>query len=187
MASGHELATGLRGFDRLASSLDRVTAFASALGTGLILAIMLLIVADVVGRFLFGRPIAGVPELVAMSILAIVFLQIADTLARGKLTRAEVLLAFLERRAPRAAEALNAVLHAVGALLAGVLVSAFYPLFLRSWGRDEMVGTVGQFLAPIWPVHLVVLIGAALLFAVFAMRAAAHAIRAWRGPPDAAR
>ena len=187
MASRGELSTGLRAVDRLAHLLDRVTALASALGIGLILAVMLLIVADVVGRFVFGRPIAGVPEMVAMSILAIVFLQIADTVACGKLTRAEVLPAFLERRAPRAAEALNAMLHAAGALLVGVLISAFYPLFLRSWGRGEMVGTVGQFLAPIWPVHGVVLVGAALLFAVFAMRTAAHTIRAWRGPPGAVR
>ena len=51
-------------------------------------------------------------------------------------------------------------MHLAGVGLVGVLVHAFYPLFTRSYGRSEMVGTVGQFLAPIWPTYLVVLLGA---------------------------
>ena len=44
-----------------------------------------------------------------------------------------------------------------------------------------MVGTVGQFMAPIWPVHLIVLVGSAMLLAVFLMRTLCLAIRAWNG------
>lgn len=181
MSAIQDLPTGLRPFDMLARLLNRVTALFSALGTLLILAIMLLIASDVVGRFFFGHPIAGVPEMVAMSILAIVFLQIANTTAEGKLTRSDAMLGFIYRRSPRLAEAFDALLHLAGAVLLAILLSAFYPQYQRSYGRDEMIGTVGQFLAPIWPVHGIVLLGSGLLFLVFIVRALALAIRAIRG------
>lgn len=181
MAATEDLRTGLRLVDTSARVLDRATAVMSAAGTLTILLVMLLISIDVIGRFFLGRPIAGVPELVAMSILAIVFLQIANTLARGKLTRSDALLGYVRRRNPRLGDGFDALMHAAGAFLVYVLVTAFYPLFLRSYGRNEMVGTVGQFIAPIWPVHLIVLVGSAMLLAVFIMRTLCLAIRAWRG------
>jgi TRAP-type mannitol/chloroaromatic compound transport system permease small subunit len=183
MISPSEHETGYRPLDIAAGLLERVTAFASMIGTVGILAIMLLISTDVIGRFVFGRPIAGVPEMVAMSILAIVFLQIANTLARGKLTRSDAFLKMVRRRAPRLADVLDAALHGAGAWLVWMLITAFYPLFLRSYGRGQMVGTVGQFLAPIWPVHGIVLIGSVLLFAVFVSRALALSVHAVRGRP----
>ncbi|GAB4273881.1 MAG: hypothetical protein Kow0013_27870 [Pararhodobacter sp.] len=181
MSTMQDLRTGLAPFDALCRAVDRLTAFLSALGTVLILGVMLLITVDVIGRGAFAAPIAGVPEMVAMSILAIVFLQIANTTAQGKLTRSDALLGVLARRSPRLAEGMDALLHGAGAVLLAILVSAFHPQFLRSYGRGEMVGTVGQFLAPIWPVHGIVLLGAALMLLVFALRALALAIRALRG------
>ena len=178
-----DLRTGLAPVDAAARLLDRLTALFSALGTVLILAVMAMISVDVGGRFLFGRPIAGVPEMVAMSILAIVFLQIANTLARGKLTRSDALLNMLRNRRPRLADALDAALHGAGAFLIYMLLTAFWPLFMRSYGRGQMVGTVGQFLAPIWPVHGIVVLGSALMLAVFVMRAIALTTRAVRGAP----
>ena len=53
---------------------------------------MLLINSDVLGRNLFNAPVRGVTELVSLSIVGIVFLQLADTLHSGRFTRADVLL-----------------------------------------------------------------------------------------------
>ncbi|WP_323036475.1 TRAP transporter small permease subunit [Pararhodobacter sp.] len=183
MSAIQDLPTGLKPFDLLARFLTRITALLSVVGTLLILGIMVLISVDVTGRFFFGTPIAGVPEMVAMSILAIVFLQISNTLAEGKLTRSDALIGAIHRNNPRLAEGFDALLHLAGATLLAILVSAFYPQFLRSYGRSEMIGTVGQFLAPIWPVHGIVLLGAGLMFLVFVTRALALAIRAIRGAP----
>lgn len=176
-----DLHTGLAPLDTAARWLDRVTALFSAAGTALILAVMLLIVAEVVSRGAFGRPIAGVIELVSMSILAIVFLQLANTLARGKLTRSDALLTALRHRFPRLGDGFDAALHLAGAWLVWILLTAFLPQFQRSYGRGEMVGTVGQFLAPIWPVHGIVVAGSALMLAVFVMRALLLLARAIRG------
>ena len=75
-------------------------------GTLLIVAVMLLVNADVIGRGAFDAPVSGVPEMVSMSIVAIVFLQIAQTFRTGRLTRTELLLGGLQKpqsaRPPRA-------------------------------------------------------------------------------------
>ena len=178
-----DLRTGVAPLDAAARGLDRVTAAVSALGTALILAVMGLIVAEVLGRRLFGAPIPGVIEMVSMSILAIVFLQLANTTARGRLTRSEAVLGAIRARAPRLGDGLDAVLHLAGAWLVWTLLSAFWPQFQRSYGRGEMVGSVGQFLAPIWPVHGIVVGGAGLMLAVFATRALLLAVRSLRGAP----
>lgn len=170
VSTSPETPTGLRSFDLVFRLFDRLTAVMSMIGTAAILFIMGIITADVVGRAFLGRPIAGVPEIVSMLILSIVFLQIANTLLRGRLTRADGFLMLVRAKSPRAAGVLDAVMHMAGVGLVGVLVHAFYPLFLRSYGRSEMVGTVGQFLAPIWPTYFVVLIGALALCFAFALR-----------------
>lgn len=163
--------TGIRVFDTVFRLFDRFTAAMSVIGTAAILFIMCLITADVVGRAFFNYPLHGVPEIVSMLILSIVFLQIANTLLRGHMTRADGFMMLLRSRSRRAAGLLDVVMHLAGVGLTGVLVYAFFPLFLRSWGRNEMIGTVGQFLAPIWPTYFVVLVGSAALCIGFALRA----------------
>ena len=188
MSTPSETRTGLRGFDLVFRLFDRLTALMSVIGTVAILFIMCLITADVVGRAFLGRPIPGVPEIVSMLILGIVFLQIANTLLRGRLTRADGFLMLVRSKSPKAAGVLDAVMHLAGVGLVGVLVHAFYPLFLRSFGRNEMVGTVGQFLAPIWPTYFVVLVGAAALCVAFALRAVGILIVTFSSPaPEAGR
>ena len=68
---------------------------------------MLLIACDVLGRNLFGRPISGVPELVSLTIVAIVFLQAPQALKAGRMTRSDALAKVLEARAPRLSAAVN--------------------------------------------------------------------------------
>lgn len=182
MASANQ--TGLRALDAAYRLFDRFTALMSVIGTAAILFIMCIITADVVGRFFFGRPIPGVPEIVSMLILSIVFLQISNTLLRGRLTRADGFLMLLRSRSPRLAGIVDAVMHLAGVGLMAVLVYAFYPLFMRSYGRSEMVGTVGQFLAPIWPTYLVVLVGSAALCLAFALRAVGILVVTFRTSKD---
>jgi len=171
VATTPETPTGIRSFDLVFRFVDRVTAAMSMIGTAAILFIMCLIVADVVGRAFFSHPLPGVPEIVSMLILGIVFLQIANTLLRGRLTRADGFLMLVRSKSPRLEGALDALMHLCGVGLVGVLVYAFYPLAVRSYGRNEMVGTVGQFLAPIWPTYFVVLLGAIMLCLAFLLRA----------------
>ena len=145
----------------------RVVQALNALGTLWIVLLMVLINTDVLGRNLLNAPVRGVTELVSMSIVGIVFLQLADTLHSGRITRADVMLQGLEQRRPRLAALLHATFHVVGALLmATILWAAWGPLW-ESIRIREYVGAIGDFTAPMWPVRLVMLVGLAATLATF--------------------
>lgn len=161
--------------------LHRLTGAMNALGTLWILALMVLINVDVAGRNLFTAPLRGVPELIALSIVGIVFLQLADTLHRGRFTRAEVLLGRLQKTRPVIADLLHALYHAVGAGLMLVILWASWTPLVESVRIREYTGAIGDFQAPVWPIRLITLVGLgvtalcyALLFAADLKRAAAR-------------
>lgn len=150
--------------------LDAITQFANVIGTALIVALMLLIGTDVAGRVVFNQPVAGVPEMVSLSIVAIVFLQVPQALRAGRFTRSDALLGKISAARPRLGKALEIVFDTVAIALLAVLAYASWPLFVRAWQRDTFVGAVGDFTAPIWPVKAIIVIGTILLIAQFAAR-----------------
>lgn len=151
-------------------ALDAVTQAMNVCGTALILALMLLIGADVAGRNLFGRPVPGVPEMVALSIVAIVFLQVPQTLRRGRMPASDALPKILARHAPRASRALSDLWDVVGMAVVGTVAWATWPLFLRAWDSGTFIGAVGDFTAPVWPVKVTILLGATMTGLQFAAR-----------------
>ena len=62
----------------------RLVAGLNSVGTAWIFALMVLINVDVIARFVFNSPIQGVTELVELSIVGIVFLQISDAVFGGR-------------------------------------------------------------------------------------------------------
>lgn len=157
--------------------LDAATVALNVMGTLLIVAIMLLIGADVLLRNVFGAPISGVPEMVALSIVAIVFLQVPQTLRSGRFTRSDAVLEAVRRRAPRVALIMETVFDTAAILLLAALLYASWPLFTKSWINGTFVGALGDFTAPLWPVKLIICVGTGMLMAQFAARIA----RLWRG------
>lgn len=139
--------------------MHRLTGAMNALGTLWILALMVLINLDVFGRNLLATPVRGVTEMVSLSIVGIVFLQLADTLRAGRFTRADVLLDQLKKSRPAVADALYMVFHLVGlALMVVILLASWEPL-VESVRIQEYVGAIGDFQAPVWPVRLITLVG----------------------------
>ncbi|MBE2243366.1 MAG: TRAP transporter small permease [Burkholderiaceae bacterium] len=155
----------------LPGRFERLTQTLNAIGTLWIVALMLLINADVLGRELFDTPVRGVTELVALSIVGIVFLQLGDTLAVGRMTRADILLDHLKRTTPRLAAALQALYHLVGALLMGVILWASWAPLMESIRIQEYVGAVGDFTAPVWPVRVIMLVGMVVTLVTFVLLA----------------
>lgn len=161
----------------------RVIGVMNALGTLWIIGLMILINADILGRGAFNSPIAGAPELVAFSIVGIVFLQLAHTLRSGSMTRSDVLLNVLERRAPRFRRGLLAAFHLVGGVLMLVIAWKYLPSVLEAWVRPErnFMGNPGFFTIPQWPLFVIVFLGivaTAIQFLIMAIgdtRAAAGA------------
>jgi TRAP-type mannitol/chloroaromatic compound transport system permease small subunit len=159
-------------YDRaLPLGLHRVFGAMNALGTLWILALMVLINLDVFGRNLLGAPVRGVTEMVSLSIVGIVFLQLADTLRTGRFTRADILLDRLKRTRPALCDGLHALFHLVGlALMLVILVASWEPL-AQAVRIREYVGAIGDFQAPVWPVRLITLVGLAATALCFALLA----------------
>lgn len=157
--------------------IDQLTLLLNVIGTLLIVAIMVLVNADVIGRVVFNAPISGVPEIVSMSIVAIVFLQVAQAFRKGRLTRTEAVLGFLEKRVPRMRVFLELVFSVAAIALIWQLLAASQPLFMKAWIRNTYEGTVGDFTAPIWPVKLIILIGCTALLVQLVLHASATAFQ----------
>jgi len=161
--------------------IDNITMALNVIGTLLILAIMVLVNADVIGRGALGLPISGVPEMVSMSIVAIVFLQVAHTFRMGKLTRSDAVLGMIESRSSRLRALVEFIFccSAIGIMVQ--LLNASWPLFMKSWTRNTFEGTIGNFTAPIWPVKFIILIGCAALIVQLLLAAGDALHTFWNG------
>lgn len=151
--------------------LHRLVSAMNALGTLWILALMVLINLDVFGRNLLGAPVRGVTELVSLSIVGIVFLQLGDTLRTGRFTRADILLDRLKRTRPALNDALHALFHLVGLVLMVVILLASWEPLVESIRIREYVGAIGDFQAPVWPVRLITLLGLSVTAVCFGLLA----------------
>lgn len=148
-----------------------ITSTMNSIGTVWVFVLLIIINLDIFSRFLFNRPIRGIPEIVSLSIVGLVFMQIAHTLKVGRLTRAETLLNLLRKRFPRGASILNGVFHLVGAGLFWLILWGSYPMFIKAWRIGEYVGAEGDFMAPVWPVKLIILVGSAAAIIQFLLLA----------------
>lgn len=145
-----------------AGLVDRLTRLFNAIGSAAIFALMCLICADVAGRYFFNSPIFGVTEIVEISIVAIVFAQLADTTARGKITRADGLLLSLQDRRPGLARAIDIAAALFGIALMAVLAYGVIPAAINDYRNGYFIGTVGIFTFPAWPTRAVIAIGVIL-------------------------
>ena len=150
--------------------LDHIAAIMNVAGSALILGLMILIGLDVAGRNLFGAPLPGVPELVSLSIVAIVFLQSPQTLRAGRMPRSTVLLDALIKRRPRLAKWIEDVWDAIGLAVLAIIVWATWPRLVRDWERGTFVGAIGDFTAPTWPAKATIVAGSAILVLQFLAR-----------------
>jgi len=136
-------------------------------GTALIFALVVLINLDVFSRFLFNAPIDGVTELVELSIVAIVFLQLGDAVRAGRLTRSDGLYSRLQNKYPRFAHGLGALFDIAGALFFVTIIMGSIPRLVDAWQRGYYAGNRGIFVVPVWPVRLILVIGAITVVFVF--------------------
>ena len=158
-----------------AGALAQVAIWLSRFSALWILAITLLICADITGRTVFATPIRGVTELVSLSLVAIVFLGVTHGLLSGRITRAEVLIGWLETHRVSGAALLNSVYCVVGAVLSLIIAFATWPLFTTALRSDEFLGVEGDFTVVVWPVMLIVVVGSGLLGATLAVSSLHHA------------
>src|SRR5512133_726024 len=142
----------------LVKLLHGLMASLNILGAVWVLLIMLLITVDVIGRAFFNSPLFGVPEIVKISVVGLVWCQMAHTLKIGAHLRSTILVDRMPPAARRTIEILSCIL---GASMFGLIVYSGWDTMTEAWRIGEFEGDE-PVRVPTAPVRTLVLIGAAL-------------------------
>ena len=117
-----------------------------------------IIIADIVSRGLFNDPLNGVREIVANSIVIIVFLQAGYAIRSRSMLSADFLVSRFPPAAQRAALALG---YLLGVVFFAFIIWGGWQLAIDAWVGGEFEGE-GALRVPAWPTRFMILIGSAL-------------------------
>lgn len=143
--------SGLRLFHWIMAALNMIGAVWVAL-------IMVLITVDVTGRAFFDSPLFGVPEIVKISVVGLVWCMMAHTLKVGAHLRSTILLDRMPPRLRNAVEILSCVL---GVVMFALIVYSGWNNMIDAWQIGEFEGE-DPVRVPTYPIRSLVIIGAAL-------------------------
>lgn len=155
------------GLSRVANVLAITT---NALGTLVVLALVVVLNIDVIARGLFSSPLKGTYEIVQFSVVMIVFLQLPDVVRVDRLTRSDGVLMMMGRTRPGFAATLRRSINALSAIFMGLIAYITFPEFLHMWDTQDYFGVPGLFTLPWWPVKLVISVGCALSCLIFVLK-----------------
>jgi len=172
----------LKFLDTLRRTFDWIVIVANAAASAWIFVLMALIVTDIVLRFVFGAPISGVTEIVEISIVIIVYLQLTHTLKVGRMTRSDALYSTILRRYPAVGNIMGIIFSAAGVGLMIAIIKGGWPKWLQAYHGGHFIGNTGVFTFPEWPQRLILVIGCGMLAIQFALLALDN-IRALFGKP----
>ncbi len=161
------LTTAFYGLSRVANTIAII---ANALGTLVVLALVVILNLDVIARGVFSEPIPGVYEMVQFSVVMIVFLQLADVVRVDRLTRSDGFLTVVGGKRPGVAANMRRIINAISAIFMGLVAYITFPEFLHMWDTKDYFGVPGLFTLPWWPVKMVITFGTALSCLVFVIK-----------------
>ena len=146
-----------RGLDRIDRALGRVENAFNLFAGGLVFALMLLGVAQILLRVAFRAPIVGYRDIVEVSMVGFAVLSIAFVQRVGGHVRMELVLSRLRGRALWLVEAGGAL---AAAFIVAVLIPYSYMHFARAFSFGDSTIDIEL---PTWPAKLVVPVALALL------------------------
>ncbi|MFN3657716.1 MAG: TRAP transporter small permease subunit [Pseudolabrys sp.] len=124
-----------------------------------------LVCADVIGRAVFNSPVKGTPEMVSMSIVIICFLLAGYAVQSGSMIYTDAVVGLFGARGRAFAQLLSAVL---GILFFAIIFWGSYEPTLHAIASGEYEGE-GALRVPVWPARTVVIAGALLVIASYAL------------------
>jgi C4-dicarboxylate transporter, DctM subunit len=173
----------LSALDALRRLFGWVVLIFNAMASAWIFVIMLLVTLDIILRFVFGGPISGVTEIVEISIVVVLFLQITHALKVGRITRSDALYSIILRRAPKFGNAMGALFNFAGVGLMVAIIAGGWPKWIQAYEGGHFVGNVGVFTFPEWPQRLILVIGCTAMAIQFALLALDNIRGIWGKPP----
>jgi TRAP-type mannitol/chloroaromatic compound transport system permease small subunit len=139
---------------------DMVISGINAVGTMWIFVLMVLINSDVFMRYVFNAPLTGVPLIISMSIIGIVFLQLPDALRNGRFIRNNALLSRMLEQHPKVGHWMETAYNFAGFVFMAILSWYEWPFLADNWKEGTYAGNEGDFTLPVWPLTLMVVVGA---------------------------
>jgi len=137
---------------------DRVSKFLMVAAAAWAFGLAFLIMADIVGRAVFSKPIYGTAEMVAASIVIVVFLQAGYAIRSRSMLRADFLVILLPDKVQRV---LLAIGYLLGAAFFLMIITGGWEESVKSFVEGEYEGE-GALRVPSWPARWTVLIGSGL-------------------------
>lgn len=154
----------------LSTLTDRVAMAANAIGTLVVLGLVMVVNFDVVARGVFNAPFLGAVEVVQFSMVLIVFLQLPDVVRANRLTRSDGFLVVISGRYPGLTSAMRRIIDTVSAIFMALIAVAMWPEFVEMWHTRDYFGVPGVFTAPWWPIKLTIFLSASLCTLIFALK-----------------
>jgi TRAP-type mannitol/chloroaromatic compound transport system permease small subunit len=134
----------------------------AVLGTGLIVVLMVLICADVAARNILGGSLPLVTELGAMTVVMIVYLQLASAIRHDRLARTEVFFETIRNRFPRTGLVLGALFDLTAAAMFALIAWSTVGILQRDLSSGNFFGVTGVLTVPTWPFRTLIVLGLAV-------------------------
>lgn len=141
----------------LEKALSPIVPVVGNIGSFIIMAVMLLTVADVFGRRFLNKPVTGSYEISQLVLVIIVFTTIAYCqLLKGHIT-IDLLVSRLQRRIQ---DVINSIVYVLFLVTFGLLSWQLFVYALEALQKKEVSGTI---LIPVYPFAFIAAIGCTLL------------------------
>jgi len=144
----------------------RTSDIMNSIATVWIFCMMLLMAGDVFGRLLFNHPIQGTPEIIKVSLVAIVFLEIPNTLWMNRHIKSDMILSRIGSRARLLYEN---VLFTISAILFIGIIYAGWDLMVTAWQLSEFEGA-GVVRVPVAPIRTIIVLGSVLAVFLYLLK-----------------
>jgi len=141
-----------------------------------------LVVADVVGRVVFNRPVKGTTEIVSLSIVVICYLQAGFAIRSGGMLNVDM---FVSRLGPRGRSAAAALAALAGLAFFGLICWGSFEGAAHAWNSNEFEGE-GALRVPVWPARFVLILGTAIATLNYALQLVQHIADTFSGVAPAA-
>ena len=143
---------------RLDRALGWLVGAANAMSAAFVLLLMILVVADITGRYLFNSPVPMAYEFGSFMLVFIVFLALASTQRMGAHIRVEFVTL---RLPPRARACLDILAYCLGIMVYATILWRGFGWAYTSWQVGDYVA--GLINIPRYPSQFAVPLGAAIL------------------------
>jgi TRAP-type C4-dicarboxylate transport system permease small subunit len=137
---------------------DRLSKFLMVVAAAWAFGLAFLVLGNIIGRNLFDAPIDGTAEMVAASIVIVVFLQVGYAIRSRSMLKADFLVTHLPHGVQRV---LLAIGYALGAAFFLMIITGGWEESILSYVEGEYEGE-GALRVPSWPARWTVLIGSGL-------------------------